>query len=273
VVGNYTRATDTGKFLWKKSFEILRDGPLFRIELTALESTRETWPVGSTQAVGGSAEKYFEIEKKLGEERYSINWFGAKDGFEGRMRTDCSPVLVAYSFGPVPLDEMLAGKTAKLSSVRPVNLNGVEVVEVTTESKQVDGTNADERYLFQRGSWALIDASATYKDLSGRVRLTGRKAVSYDGNDPPIVKTVDEWYELPTDRAGEKRGRRAFEVTTVQFGPIPADRFSLASFGLEEPALPTTGRRVFWTLVMSAGLLLTMGVWFAAAARRRRKIR
>jgi hypothetical protein len=276
IVYNTHAYTDKGISLWATHVDYLREGKLVSAQGTALEPARPGWPVGSTQAFGGQREKYFEITKTPDQAKYTLQWFGGRDNFDLQMLANCFPAYVAYSFGGAPIMDVVEKNHAQLVSAKPLKLDGLDTVEVVIQSqRRSDNATVQEDDYFLRSSWALL-ASTTVATLPGQTSrpIVACMTASYEsGSDAPKVKKVEIWHEFPWRSGTARLGLKSYEISSVEFGPIPAEKFTLAAYGVEEPILPTASTRLFWMLVMSATVFLGLGIWLGLEARRRRRSR
>ncbi len=155
----------------------------------------------------------------------------------------------SFCFGPhalidLPLVEILTRKSTEIRSVERITLAGRPLIRVKYRENSEDANS----------SWDFADCQADL-DPKMDLALIAGEIVSMKGG----VRAFSQRWEMlskparasPTldsaefedmDAKGKVVNRLGVEVVSTEFGPIPADQFTLAASGVTEPSYGLGGR-------------------------------
>jgi hypothetical protein len=236
ILAKETRTDSTGALIWVENVEFLREGDRVRARQTVVESTDPKWPAGAIRIFGGRAADFFDASKLPTEAQFHLDSFGPSANFDMRTHLSCQPLFAAYCFRYTRLVDYLEMDGRHAVSAILTKLDGQEVVEVTTEVTISDKHTFRDHFFFLPRTWALAGWSVPFQPSASEGRIT------YQPNtDPPKILKVDTWFAGKTPDA--KNYRWLSEVSSVEFGRIPATQFTPQGAGVTtgDPSQP--GRR------------------------------
>ena len=116
--------------------------------------------------------------------------------------------------------------------------------------------------------WAK-DASAVVRRISDSAEVGRHVRARYEGEHDgiPLLKQVDEWVEIGAKR--EVKYRTTMVIDELIPSPAPEEEFTLAAFGLRDPAETSRRVRVVF-LVVNGAVLLAVGYDIARRLRARK---
>ena len=272
IFGTVTRYDGKGDFFYKGNFEIFRSGESGRSILTVSGSGKPNLLVGTITGTGGNREKKFEVEKKPTDKDYVISWFGPDRQFDLWVHAACFPATAPFAFNfkvELARDYILESKDLRLVSAKRIRRDDVDLVELVAEKTNPDQKIVEDRFYFRPSSWALVGWRFDFSQQSSPINSWhGIITYSEDGS-PPKLKSVETWHEEA--KAGVKKGRFVYDIEGTEFGDIPARQFTLASLGIEEPALLSAGTNRFWLISVNALVVFLLGLLIFIRAYRRRE--
>lgn len=274
IVATETRTDGKGKPLWVVRGEYLREGDLVRSVRTTIASKTATATVGFERAIGGSPEKYFDISRPNNQRRFAFHDFGREtaDDFATKARMACIPLFATCCADAVRIDSFLKSPAVHLLSAESTVLDGSPVVIVIAEQVAPNIPRSEIHLYFLPGSWAF--AGWTNPLLSGNESMSKPHTslevrVGYTNRDPLKIKYIDKWTARP-EAPGMKLDEQSFSIESIEFGAIPASKFTLAALGVQEPAGPETKSKLRWFLLINGPLCAVVGTWLLIVFYRRR---
>lgn len=226
VVGKETRTNSAGSFVWTENVEFLREGDRVRGKQTVVESAEAEWPAGSLRVFGGGNADFFKATRLPTQPQLHLDSFGPAADFERRVHLTCQPLFAAYCFRDARLVDYLAKDGRRAVSATMTKLDGEEVVEVTMEVIVPKTGAIRDHFFFVPHTWALAGWTVPVQPSTCQGRIT------YEPNsNPPKIRKVDTWFEGKT--ADVKNYRWLSEVSSVEFGPIPAEEFTPEGAGVK----------------------------------------
>jgi hypothetical protein len=270
-----TDLNDNGGVKWQFHCEYLRDGEHFRKSQTFVSTGTSLPSYSAVRVLGGSSEKFFDIQKAGGEPHFRINAFGCieEDAFLKRSASDCVPLYGICHVDAVDVRTFVSDPAVSLVSAKTVFLDGVSVVDIVADVN-FDGQPRNQvQFYFLPDSWAL--AGFTWPELTGSMSPNGPHAsleqrIEYLGHDPPQIKSIDRW-ETKKGQPGSRTAETKISVDSIKFGPIGEEKFTLADLGVNEPVLPSTRMRMLWMLGINGALLAAFGIVFLVVPRRKKQ--
>ena len=234
---------DNGGVKWQFHCEYLRDGDHFRKSQTFVGRDPSLPTYSAVRVLGGSSEKFFDIQKAGAERHFTITAFGCieEDEFLKRGATDCVPLYGICHVDAVDVRTFISDPAVTLVSAKTMFLDGVSVVDIVADVNYSGQPHNQVQFYFLPDSWAL--AGFTWPELSGSMSPNGphpsiEQRIEYLGSDPPQIKSIDRWETKkwqPESRTAETK----ISVDSINFGPIGEEKFTLADLGVNEPVLPT----------------------------------
>ena len=211
--------------------EELRDGVRVLEKETMLHAF-DAEQAGGVMVAGGDKDKYFVLRKPSGGERFAIATFGPNPELSAKMGA-AKPLLCApYCVYNLRLQDFLKSPSITIVSVGSTSVSGRDAVEVHADDREPSGLGRF-RLVFDRKTGGLMEMTESRGDGTPQRGLLQIR-VSYNFDDIPKIKSMETWGEVPV---GVKINDETYTVSSLEFGPIPRDRFSVAAFNLEEPAL------------------------------------
>jgi hypothetical protein len=229
----------------------------------------------AVRVLGGSSEKFFDMQKAGDEQHFRINAFGCieEDEFLKRGTANCIPLYGICYVDTVDVQKYVNDPAVSLISAKTLSLDGVSVVDIAADVNFPGEPHNQVHFYFLPDSWAL--AGFTWPEISGSTSPNAphpsiEQRIEYLGNDPPQIKSIDRWETNrwePETRTGETK----ISVESIKFGPISEEKFTLADLGVNEPVLPSTRLRMLWMLGINGPLLAALGIVFLVVPRRKKQ--
>jgi hypothetical protein len=230
VLAKETRTNSKGGALWTEAVEFLREGDRIRGKQTVLESASPRCPKGAIRIFGGGEADFFDVSKLPTQSEFQINSFGPCEDFRQLSHVTCKPLFAAYCFYDTRIVDCLAQDGLRVVSATMTKLDGEDVVDVTVEVVIPDMGTFRDHFFFMPRTWALAGWT-----IPGQPVSQGR--ITYEPDTiPPKIRKVDVWFDGETP--DQKKYRWLSEVSSVEFGPIPAEEFTLEGIGLKTPVPP-----------------------------------
>jgi hypothetical protein len=273
ILSSETRHDNDGKFLWTMTAEFLREGDAVRGVKTVSRSASPDVANGAVSAQGGTGAKSFDLFKTSNSVPFVFHQFGPVAEFDEDVRMKYPPLFAPFCALEIRVADFIRKPNVKLASASATRLGTQEVVEALVDELTPDQGVKRHRFMFQPTTWALAGWRIA---LNGDKRSAEAQQVALHGvvtyepaGNPPKVKTVENWGSFPS-KPRVKVDRRRYDVSRVEFGPLDKELFTLAAFGIEEPALPGAKRRgrFLWSFVALLTLLLAIGARYYVVARR-----
>jgi hypothetical protein len=264
-----------GGVKWQFHCEYLRDGDHFRKSQTFVSTGTSVPTYSAVRVLGGSSEKFFDIQK-AGEERdFRITAFGSieEDAFLKRGAGDCVPLYGICFANAIDVQRYLSDPAVSLVSAKRVFWGGVWVVDVVADVNFADEPHNQVEFYFLPDSWAL--AGFSWPQLSGNMSPSDphpsfEQRIEYVGNDPPRIKSIEQWETKKWEPGIRTEGTR-IAVDSIRFGPIGEEKFTLADLGVDEPVLPSAGLRMMWMLGVNGPVVAAFGIVLWIAWRRQKQ--
>jgi hypothetical protein len=271
-----TTTDSQGRLVWKSRCEYLRAGDLFRKVSTVIEAGRPDTPVGFTGVQGGSAEKFFRISKMPDSSHYAISDFArlSDSKFLNTVQMSELPLFVATYGDTTNIAEYLNLPYIKLVSAQESTLDGMPVIEIVADEEFLKSAPDQVHLYFLQGSLAFAGWTEPY--LTGHQTMNDphqelNLRVVYDENNPLKIKSIHRWSalsSLPETKTDEK----IISVDSIDFGDIPASEFTLAAFGVEEPASKMRSSiRLF--LLINVPIFIALGILLLILSERRKRLK
>jgi glycosyl transferase family 87 len=267
---------DGGNVKWQFHCEYLREGGHFRKSQTFVSADTSVPTYSAVRVLGGSSEKYFDIQKAGDEQKFRVTAFGSieEEEFLKRSTTNCVPLYGCCYADAVGVRGFVTDPAVSLVSAKTVFLDGVSVADIVADVNFAGEPHNQVHFYFLPGSWAL--AGFSWPVLSGSMSPNSphqsiEQRIEYQGNDPPQIKSIDRWETTigePEIRAGESK----ISVDSIKFGPIGEEKFTLADLGVKEPVMPSIRLRMLWMLGVNAPLLAAMGTVFFVVSQRKKQV-
>jgi hypothetical protein len=266
---------DNGGVKWQFHCQYLREGKYFRKFQTFVSAGTSDPTYNAVRVMGGSSDKYFDIQKSGDEPQFRITAFGPieDDAFVKRGATDCLPLYASCYADAIDVQQYISDPAVRLVSAKTVFRGGVSVVDIVADVSIAGEPHNQVQFYFFPDSWAL--AGFSWPELSGSMSPNDphksiEQRVEYLGNDPPQIKSIDRW-ETTTWEPESRLGESKISVDSIAFGPVNEEKFTLADLGVAEPAVPSTGLRMLWMLSINGPLLAGYGIVFWVVSRRKKR--
>ena len=200
------------------------------------------------------------------------------------------PIYAPFSLRTLPLPALLRHPTFRVLKLRDGEREGVRVIRADFEVRpgqpftdpRISWTQDPVWGWFEVApdqEWTVRAFEYTYMAPGHKpeiplvkARVNGEVLYNIDSEGRPIViqfKESTSWRDLPPDSMIEMKDIQ------IEYGPVSEDRFRLSYYGLPEPPGVTwvQERRtpVYVWLLVAAGVLLTLGIFFRWLARRLRR--
>lgn len=269
MTGRHLRYARPGVVSGNVSIQDSRQGDkILEVATTVLEAGSSTLP-GTVSVFGGSANDWFNLLKKPNSQEFRLVSQRPNKPLEKNLPISMPGLVSAYctaTGGPVL--HYLGDAQSQIVSVAPFQLDGRDLIEVIIEQR-LRGSKLERHLYFEPRSWAL---GGWTEDL-GKYISQGR--VEYEpGGDPPRIHAIYEWIELPR-RPDVKTSENEWDFTSINFGPQPAAKFTVAGYAVENPkpksALIDTSNASHWSIALVVAifvLALLVTVRKISAARR-----
>jgi hypothetical protein len=219
-------------------------------------------------------------------EEVASNPFGGEVGADSWL----SPIRAPFSIGSFPLPALLRHPTFRVLKLREGEREGVRVIRADFEVRPGQPFTDPRISRTREPVWGWFEVAPdqewTVRAFEYTCMAVGRKPeippvkargngeVSYTiGSDGrPMVtyfKWSISWRDLPPDSMIEMKDIQ------IEYSPVSEDRFRLSYYGLPEPPGVTWVQEkrtpVYVWLLVAAGVLLTLGIFFRWLARRLRR--
>jgi hypothetical protein len=264
---------DDGGVKWQFRCEYLRDGRHFRRSQTYVSAGTSLPTYSAVRVLGGSSEKFFDIQKAGSEQHFTITAFGCieEDAFSKTSATDCVPLYGICHVDAVDVQSFISDPAVSLVSAKTVLLDGISVVDIAADVNYSGQPHNQVQLYFLPDGWAL--AGFTWPEVSASTSLNGphpsiEQRIEYQGDDPPQIKSIDRW-ETKKGQPESRTGETKISVDSIKFVAIPGGKFTLADLGVNEPVLPSARLRMLWMLSINAPVLAAFGFVFLVVPRRK----
>ena len=240
-----TRFADDGRVESVTSETYKRNGELIQVISTVEQAydIKRKERIGRQFVFSGDPDIRFFLSESEGE-KFKVGAYGRANDFEGVALSRARPVYSPFTLLREPVADFLDRDDVEVEDVEPVEFEGRRATMVRTRwtppqeelgDPEHDGLVRVELFFdpdsflflgFKQYPWASdpdaawIVNSLTYEDA---------------GESPPRLVSKDSYAE-DRSQLGVKRNRSMTEVLDVRFGPIPKRAFTLAAFGIDEPA-------------------------------------
>jgi hypothetical protein len=274
IVDTETMTDKKGALLWVFRGEYLRESELCRSFQTIMQSNVSGVSPGFERVFGGGAQKSFDIFKNADRKHFTFKDFGAptRIEFTSNARDRCLPLFVTTCFDEMSVKDYIVSSNTHILSADKIEFNDTEVIDVVIDQTGSGVSRANSHYYFLPVSFALAGVTCPVllkNESADAPHESVELRVSYEKNDALKMRQIDRWTGVPnsTVRANEHK----YEIKSTEFGPIPADQFTLAALGVPEPVLRGRSRETSWFLLINGPLFLALGIFFAIAAHRRKR--
>lgn len=257
--GSLSRSDGKGNPFYEGDFEVFRSGDSLRLDIRVTESGQDKLPVGTQTTRAGENAKAFAVTKSSPVGEYAITTFGPDETFWERTRISCFPAFAPYAIPNLqnPLREyILDANYMELVSARSVDFEGSESVKVEARRRHPDGKFAADVFYFQPATWAIMGWDVDTSTLETVTSLHGR--ITYENaHDAIRVASVVTWRE---NERGAKTDHFVYDIDSISFLPLADRVFTLASLGLEEPALTSDRRQGFNWIVLNVVIVVLLAI-------------
>ena len=254
MTGRHLRYARPGVVAGNVSIQDSRQGDaIVEVTTTVLEAGSSTLP-GTVSVFGGNANDWFNLLKKPNSQKYRLLSQRPNKLLEKNLPISMPGLVSAYSTATGgPVVHYLGDPQSQIVSAAPFQLDGRDLIEIVIE-QHVRGSKLQRHLYFEPQSLAL---GGWTEDL-GKYISQGR--VEYEpGSDPPKIHAIYEWIELPR-RPGVKTSENEWDFSSVDFGPQPAAKFTVAGYTLENPkltsALRGTGNLMYWITALVCAIFV-----------------
>ena len=279
----YDGATDD--VLWQTRNEFARKGDKVVTTEKVLQDQEAQDVVGKVVVVGGSPEKRFALTKQHDDTPFGIEAYGKTPNFSDITTSRARPVFSPYQIFNVRLADFLRQDDFKPISTDRTTFLGHPVTEIVARLEFVDEDTGEDdavlyRLFFHPESW-VFEGFEFHRLPRDPENTSFYHRITYEDDTawPPRIKRL-EIVEQHPDRPGERMNPLDFEITSLSFDDIDDEQFTLAAFGVEEPAAadPAAGTAAStvsagagrtWPWLVGVGLVL-LGIVLAVVAARRR---
>ena len=279
--------------------EYLREGDLVRATIQIIESHVPERQVGTATAFGGSVDKFFRLASENDGDGFRVSKYQPRadeEDFNLATRDPALPLFASYCLRELRLVDYLEKPDVKFLGAKTTEIDGKQAIDLVTEWAFDDpdvgpGTIRYHLY-FQPETYAFLGfMSYPPSTAPERKQLFHRRNTYVPGSNPPKLARIER-YGTPLTEPDKKSLGLVYEIKSTEFGPIDPKEFTLAAFGLEEPAnapqRPATepaalgvgggavaatvrGSGFAWIVILGAAALLALGVLFAVLSARRRR--
>ena len=207
-----------------------------------------------------------------------------------RFILQCLPLFAAFCLYESTLSDYLSWPNTSILSVDSDVLDGREVYSIETEYSTPGSPDKTTRYrlYFDRNNFLFLGLTGYWRPNNLDAVYFERRVLYQEAPNSSAVKSVVQWSVSPKD-PGVKNVQFEYDVQSIDFVPVAAAEFTLASSGVDEPSnstarelsAPSTSRSVApasnassstWFLILLVAIAFGMfGVVFAVMASRKRK--
>jgi hypothetical protein len=258
----------SGKPTDLEEVENSREDDAVRQVVTRLQSRKPD--AAAVVARGGDSRKYFMIDKQRADSPFVIESFGPRADFEDAAHRNCPLASAPYCVLNRRVVDYIRRPGVRVLAVTPTHIEGAEVTDVATDERIQNGKRQLSDFLFDGRTWALRGWSVAIRGDNPAHDTFMRCAIAYVGDAPPKIKRYEYWVGLEA-QPNIKASHEVYDVSKLEFGPIPREQFTLAAFDVEEPVLTRGGPGFIWFLVINSVLFVLLGIVFRVLYVRRRR--
>ncbi len=256
MAGTLTRTPDTTPIHQKDQIRLMREGESFGAYRTVLESMEGRWPQRAIGVYVSTPEAYFEAIRLPSEDHFKVT--SDPPGPHGDSPARDPAFFAAYCIEGQRVADFLTRGDIQLTTAAMPRVTGEQVIKVTFVQYDRDSSQKKDQAIptgrgpmpvfrgsevdgyvgtFRQSDWELLEWVSPSNPRHVGTAYHGK--ITYQPNTTPPKITRIEYWEQSLQYHGLSTNNLTYQISDVEFGPVPAKDFSVdaaESHSQSEPA-------------------------------------